>query len=71
MVPRDMPLSEVMRRLHDINQREEDIASDQVRDGVALVVIGLFLGLVFITLAIIATRAEHEESRRPQIVRLP
>jgi hypothetical protein len=70
MIQRDIPLSEVMRRLHEINQREEDIASDHVRNGVAFVAIGLFLGFFFIAVAIIMTRAEQEELRRPQIVRV-
>jgi hypothetical protein len=70
MIERDMPLSEVMRRLHEMNEREDQIASDHVRNGVAIVAIGLFLGFFFIALAIIATRAEQEELRRPQIVRV-
>lgn len=70
MIEREMPLSEVMRRLHAMNQREDDIASDQVRDGVAFVAIGLFLGFMCIAIAIIWTRAEQEELRRPPIVQV-
>jgi hypothetical protein len=70
MIERDIPLSEVMRRLHEMNEREDEHRRRDVRDSVAGVVIGLFLSAVFVWgYLVVKTVEERKEARQAQVWR--
>lgn len=70
MIQRDIPLSEIMRRVHDLNQRDDERRSKDVRDSIAGVVIGLFLAAVVVWGVLIKkTVDERREAWQAQVWR--
>lgn len=65
MIQRDIPLSEVMRRLHEMNQQQEQRDARQASDGLAAISLVLAFGVACIWLAIYETRNEVAADRAP------